>query len=122
MEMVRTLGEKSESRRAGAHLPSTLHLKTVEGPSGSSPGAGEGRRVKLRHFPLSQLKPRHQTYCSLLTQGDPRTGRCYLGPRPTLSWPKLQGGRRQNAGSGCGTQREGRAGKGTPGPTEGANF
>lgn len=40
--------------------------------------------MKLRHFPPSQLKPRHQTYCSLFRQGDPKTRRYYLGPHAHL--------------------------------------
>lgn len=78
--MVRTKeGERVENRRVGAHLPSTLHLKDSSGSSRSSPEAGEGRRVKLRHFPPKSAETKAPTSRSLLTQG-PQNWRVLSGP------------------------------------------
>lgn len=101
--MVGTTEGKDGNSQPGAHRPSTLHLRLQRGPP-SSPVARDRTRAKLRHVPQSQLKPRHRTDYSLLTQGDPRTGRYSLDPLPTLSWPRLPGEKDRIWESGCGIQ------------------
>lgn len=115
-------GKRVGDHRAGAHLPSTLHLRLQRDPP-EPPEAREGRRVKLRHFPPSQLKPRHRTSCSLLTQGDSRTRKYDLGPHAHPELAQAPKGKRTECGKvgvkhnmGEGLERA------PPSPTEGANF
>lgn len=71
-------------------------------------------RVKLRHFPPSQLKARHQTSCSLLS-GGPQNQMVLSGPPcPPQAGLGSKGEKDRMQESGHGTQHEGGAGKGTP--------